>query len=139
MRQSGAKKMRTSNVAVVNVRVFTGSRNAAPSINELDKALDGADLVLVGDCETGTDRAVLDRARHREIDVRIYVAKWSTTKPRNAAGPIRNERMADEAATLKRSGANVRCFAYPKGRSRGTRGCIRLLKKRGLSVRTEEL
>lgn len=123
----------------MNVRVFTGSRDAAPSANELDEALDGADLVLVGDCETGTDRAVLLRARRREIDVRIYVAKWSTTTPRNAAGPLRNKRMANEAAALKRDGARVRCFAFPKGKSSGTRGCIRLLKKRGLRVQTIEL
>lgn len=123
----------------MNVRVFTGSRAASPSIAELDAALDGADMVIVGCCPSGTDAAVLRRALQRQIDVRIFAAKWNTTRPREKAGPLRNQRMARYAAMLAKDDADVRCFAYPKGASPGTRGCIRLLKKRGLRVRTREL
>lgn len=123
----------------MNVRVFTGSRKTSPYLDELDKALDGADLVLVGCCRTGTDAAVLRRAREREIDVRIYAAKWKATIPTGRAGPDRNGRIAVDAAALKAAGHRVRCFAYPKGKSRGTRGCARLLERLGLRVITVEL
>lgn len=124
----------------MNVRVFTGSRNAAPALELIDRALEGADLVLVGCCPSGTDAKVLRRALQLEIDVWIFTAKWKIhTTPLGYAGPQRNERMAARAAGFARHHNDVRCFAYPKGKSPGTRGCVRALKRRGLRVAVVEL
>jgi hypothetical protein len=53
-----------------------------------------------------------------------HCADWTTHG--KAAGPIRNARMVA-------LGADV-CLAFPKGESRGTRGCMRLAEKAGIRV-----
>jgi len=57
--------------------------------------------------------------------VRILVTGWD--RQGNAAGPMRNKRMADLGAVL--------CLAFPKGESRGTWDCIKRANRAGIPVR----
>ena len=76
--------------------------------------------VLVGDCPTGVDEAV----RGFHWTEAPYCADWK--EHGKAAGPIRNQRMIEDADML---------VAFPgHGYSRGTRDCIKRAKAKGIPV-----
>jgi hypothetical protein len=91
----------------------------------------GRRVVLVhGDCPTGVDEWINtwgDEAA--DIFVEAHPADWS--KHGGWAGPIRNKDMVDAGADI--------CLAFPKGESRGTRGCTKLAEKAGIATLVTEL
>lgn len=86
----------------------------------------GRRLVVVhGAHWTGVDLHVKTWCDERERERRFgdlkeepYPADWA--RYRKGAGPIRNGVMVDKGADL--------CLAYPRGESRGTRGCAQLAR-----------
>lgn len=85
-------------------------------------------VLLHGDCPTGADAMADQIWREWGLPVQTFPADWK--KHGRAAGPIRNQEMVN-------TGPDV-CLAFPKGASRGTRGCIRMARKAGIEVRTWE-
>lgn len=54
----------------------------------------------------------------------VHLADWD--RHGRSAGPIRNQEMVDAGATV--------CLAFPLGKSIGTRGCMRMAEKAGITV-----
>jgi hypothetical protein len=119
----------------VNI-AFSGSRRMAPNRAELDKARFDAlrilrcdvelSAILVGDCFTGTDKAVMDKwnlRKNGEPSPIVYMAQWDQFGM--AAGPIRNQVMIDDADAL---------VAFPCPQSKGTWDAIRKAVKKGIPV-----
>lgn len=76
---------------------------------------------VVSGAASGADACGENWARSRGVAIRWFMADWSTHG--KAAGPIRNQQMADYADAL---------IAFPGGR--GTADMIRRAEKRGLKV-----
>lgn len=89
----------------------------------------GRRLLLVhGDCPTGADRIVRDFVEAHPTAVaggrlgqERHPADWSQGK---MAGPLRNRHMVSLGAGL--------CLAYPRGESRGARGCAYYASQAGI-------
>jgi hypothetical protein len=120
------------------VRVLiTGTREDGPhcqrAFEVLTKVWSRADnptlTVVHGACPTGVDAYVDTMARDAGFSVETYPADWDTHG--KAAGPLRNKQMVDLGADL--------CLAFPKGVSRGTRGCLALAQAAGIDTRVVEL
>jgi hypothetical protein len=121
------------------VRVLiTGTREDGPHCSAVADAvlalwLDGADdgflTVVHGDCPTGIDAEAERICEERGIPSERYPADWDTHG--KSAGPRRNKQMVDLGADL--------CLAFPKGVSRGTRGCLALAKAAGIKTLVVEL
>jgi hypothetical protein len=82
-----------------------------------------------------------DRFAHEYVDTwglpyLAFPAAFNSLGPK--AGPIRNRDMIQNAATLTRYGHEVVVFAFPRGASPGTRGCVREAVRAGLDVRVVE-
>lgn len=91
--------------------------------------IDWDDTVIVhGDCPTGADAMAQEFAEAYNIQFERYPADW--TKHGRAAGPIRNKVMVDKGADI--------VLAFPKGKSAGTRGCMKLAQEAGLAVKVFE-
>lgn len=82
------------------------------------------DVTVVHGGARGADQLAGQIASHWGMREERHCADWTTHG--KAAGPIRNARMVA-------LGADV-CLAFPKGESRGTRGCMRLAEKAGIRV-----
>lgn len=80
--------------------------------------------VIHGDCKTGADRLAGLWARHMMIEERPFPADWKTH--RNAAGPIRNQKMLDE-------GKPDLVVAFPGGK--GTADMTRRASAAGVFIR----
>jgi hypothetical protein len=84
--------------------------------------------VLVGDCKTGVDRFVTDYFNRESTQVKVFQADWEYYRARGnvkAAGPVRNQKMIDEADAL---------IAFPGPDSKGTHDAIRRAKAKGIPV-----
>lgn len=105
-----------------------GTRDRNVSYNEIDDELwehyGHLELVIVGDCPTGADKAALDWARDVGVDVSINVAGWKAHG--KAAGPIRNQAMIDMGPDL--------VVAFWNGKSRGTLDTITRAATAGIRV-----
>ena len=78
--------------------------------------------LIVGDA-TGADAHARAWAEDRGIKPRVFYAYWREEGP--AAGPLRNQRMVDEAPDL--------CLAFPGGK--GTADAVARCIKAGIPVR----
>lgn len=78
--------------------------------------------LVVGRCPTGADYIAERLAVLLGWEIEPHPADWD--KYGKAAGPIRNKEMVDSGADM--------CIAFPKGASRGTRGCIKLAMEAGI-------
>jgi len=111
--------------------VFTGSRNwdqIEPVTVVLASLQDayGDDLwVYVGDAR-GLDAVVREECSRLGIGFSVFVAQWGEFG--KMAGPMRNRAMLDAAAPV------AVLHAFPMGGSRGTWGCVREAKERGVPV-----
>ena len=115
----------------MKVVVITGSRDWSERA-PIEKAIAGADLVLVGDAR-GCDEIALTVCRENGIQCDVFTAHWSTFGDK--AGPKRNEEMATRAIILHvESGAEVECHAFPMPNSRGTYDCARRFARMSLPV-----
>ena len=63
----------------------------------------------------------------------VLPALWDK-EGRAAAGPLRNQRMVEIAATLQHHGHRVHVFAFPSSEGRGTQDCMRRATEAGLVV-----
>jgi hypothetical protein len=84
-------------------------------------------VVLVNGDAPGADSIAQRWAREREIDYVSCPAKWNTTQPRGAAGPIRNSRM------LKDWGPFDLAVAFPGGT--GTADMARKVRAAGVPIK----
>lgn len=85
-------------------------------------------ILVVGACLTGADAIAEALWRERGLPVERHPADWKAFG--SFAGPKRNKEMA-------KSGVDF-CIAFPKGSSRGTRGCIREAEAAGVQVQVFE-
>jgi len=92
-----------------------------PVCKEVGKS--GGITEIVSGTARGEDRLGEEYAKEKGIKVRRFPADWN--KHGKAAGPIRNEEMAQYADSL---------IAFWDGASRGTGGMIELARKYGLEV-----
>lgn len=81
-------------------------------------------IVVVSGTARGADRLGERYARERGYEIRRFPADWDNDG--NAAGPIRNAKMADNADAL---------IAFWDAKSRGTRNMIETAEEKGLLVR----
>lgn len=81
-------------------------------------------IVLVHGAARGADQlaAVVGKSMGFVLDP--HPAQWSVHG--KAAGPIRNKEMVDLGADLM--------LAFPRGASRGTRGCMQLAAEAGIEI-----
>ncbi len=96
--------------------------------NEADKfisELDPASVIIVSGGAKGVDALGEKYARANNFKIEIFKADWS--KFGRAAGPKRNELMAQSASHL---------LAFWNGKSKGTKSMISLAKREKLIVRT---
>lgn len=114
--------------------LITGSRDWTNKQAVEDAILDLAnwypfqweDVVIVhGQCPTGADKIADDFAKECGITTDPHPADWDAFG--KYAGPKRNKEMVD-------LGADV-VLAFPKGASRGTRGCMKFAREAGLTVK----
>ena len=117
--------------------IVTGSRDWADGLavtyclrREFNRAqLEDRKLTVVhGNCPTGAD-AVADKWASQSclkglVTVERFPADWDTFG--KAAGPLRNQQMVDSGADL--------VLAFPLGKSRGTRHCMRVAREAGIPV-----
>jgi hypothetical protein len=126
----------------VNVVVITGSRSW-PDRAAIERALTGAELLIIGDCPTGADAIALAVAKEWDIIAAVFVADWKRYPVRNPdgsrnsenAGPRRNKEIADRAFLERQQGMDVKCYAFPIPGSIGTYDCKARLVAAGFEVR----
>ena len=135
--------------------VITGSRrwsDPAP----LRAALQGADVLIVGDCppsastRSSADALALSIALRWDVVPHVFAASTARAeflrrkgihvelasdwmRDGRRAGPLRNAALVSAACEARALGA-VDCFAFPLGRSRGTFDCVRQLQEAGFLV-----
>lgn len=85
---------------------------------EDDSFIAQATEIVSGHCPTGADAAGEWYADFYDVPTKLFPADWD--KHGRAAGPIRNEQMAEYADAL---------VAFWDGKSRGTKGMIDLMEK----------
>lgn len=121
----------------MNRILITGSRDwtdkdaVIDAIMDLNNwyPIDWDEVVIVhGDCPTGADKIADDWAKATGIETDPHPANWELFG--KAAGPKRNKEMVDLGADI--------VLAFPKGKSAGTRGCIKLAQEAGLPVKIFE-
>ena len=81
------------------------------------------EIVIISGHASGADSLGERYAQERGYKIETYLADWK--KYGRAAGPIRNEQMANIANAL---------IAFWDGKSKGTKSMINLAKKKGLQV-----
>lgn len=117
-------------ILVTGSRDWTDRQTIIDAFLDLNewRPIDWDDVVVVhGDCPTGADHIADVWARSVGLKVEAHPADWSIGKK---AGPLRNKKMVDLGADI--------VLAFPKGESRGTRGCIKLAQEAGLEVKIYE-
>lgn len=115
--------------------VVTGSRTWTNRA-AIASTLEGAELLIVGDCPTGADAIALEIAKEWDVITVVLVADWKRygkTGPTNA-GHMRNGEIVTRAVLERASGMDVHCHAFPPPGSRGTPDCIRQLEAQGFAV-----
>ena len=81
-------------------------------------------IVLVHGAARGADQLAAAIGKSMGFTLEPHPAQWSVHG--KAAGPIRNKEMVDLGADL--------VLAFPRGSSRGTRGCMKLAAEAGIEV-----
>lgn len=116
---------------MVKVVVVTGSREWTDRAS-IAAAIEGAELLIVGDCPTGADAIALEIAKEWDVIAEVLIANWKALG--NRAGPVRNGAMVARAVLERTHGMDVYCHAFPLPGSRGTPDCIRQLEAHGFPV-----
>ncbi len=121
---------------------ITGTRESRvtyPMRDAMLIAMAGAEVVYHGACKTGIDAFAASLALYElEVETIGIPARWRHEGDR-AAGPRRNARMAERAAKLHAQGNEVICHAFPWRESKGTRGCIDVMRANGVPVVVHEI
>lgn len=95
-----------------------------PTTERMDIDWSGV-TVVVGDCPTGLDEIARQLCKAWGMRCEVHKANWERFG--RAAGPRRNIGMVER-------GAHV-CLGFPRGESRGTRGCMAMAERAGIPVR----
>ena len=113
-------------IAIVGTRSKLSAHEASVINNRINET--SPDTVIVtGDCPTGVDSFVADCCKGFRTLIVCHAA-WETHKL--SAGPIRNAEIADIANMV---------LAFPRGISKGTRGCVKLFCDAGKPHEVVEL
>lgn len=118
-------------ILITGSRDWTDTRAIADALLDLNDwyPIDWDEVVIVhGHCPTGADHIADVFASSYNIRVERHPANWGLHG--KAAGPLRNKKMVDLGADI--------VLAFPKGKSKGTRGCIKLAEEAGLTVKVYE-
>lgn len=81
-------------------------------------------IILVHGAARGADQLAASIGKSMGFVLDPHPAQWSVHG--KAAGPIRNKEMVDLGADLM--------LAFPRGASRGTRGCMQLAAEAGIEI-----
>lgn len=81
-------------------------------------------IILVHGAARGADQLAASIGKSMGFVLESHPAQWNVHG--KAAGPIRNKEMVDLGADLM--------LAFPRGSSRGTRGCMQLAAEAGIEV-----
>lgn len=81
-------------------------------------------IVLVHGTARGADQLAASVGKSMGFVLEAHPAEWNVHG--KAAGPIRNKEMVELGADL--------VLAFPRGQSRGTRGCMKLAAEAGIEV-----
>lgn len=119
-----AKDKLAYRIIVCGTRTFTDYELFSKKMNKLVSKLKNIYL-LIGDAK-GVDRMASRWAFEHMWSYSIWRAKWD--KYGNAAGPLRNQKMAEK-------GNAKACIAFWNGKSPGTKDMIKRAKKAGLTVK----
>ena len=119
-------------VIIAGSRSFNDEDLFDNSIHDILLGYDTDELEIISGCCTGADAMGEDYAERWEIKLTLFPADWATYG--KAAGPIRNEQMAQYAAEADHG----ILIAFPIGESRGTRNMVKLAKQYGLEVHVIE-
>lgn len=130
------------------VAIFTGTRSEL-TVNEKSQVTKdlathvdlrtrvGPCEIYVGDCPSGLDRYVRSWLGDSPC-MHVFQAFWASEG--RGAGPRRNARMVGAAhGRAAKLGIPLVCYAYPRGRSPGTRDCMRRAEAAGAEMRGREL
>jgi len=124
--------MPTARLLVTGSRNF-GNRGSSDitlmrdSLKDARRTLANADfdrIILVHGAARGADQLAASVGKSMGFVLEAHPAQWNVHG--KAAGPIRNKEMVDLGADLM--------LAFPRGSSRGTRGCMTLADKAGIEV-----
>lgn len=118
--------------------IVAGSRNFV-NYNQLEKECDKilsseikkapvSDVTIISGGASGADKLGEKYGKKRHLSIVRFEANWDRFQ--NAAGPIRNEKMAKYAAEVDRK----MLIAFWDGQSKGTGSMIDLAKKHGIEV-----
>ena len=117
--------------------LVTGSRDWSDQ-KKVSKALDKIDpaIVIHGACPTGADFHALQwwLNEDRGASMISMPAQWQKYSPSRIAGPKRNLEMLKVLCSLRECGYQCFVIAFPKGKSFGTRGMMRLAKVKDFKV-----
>ena len=119
-------------VIVAGSRKFNNVDLFGNTMHDLLLGYDTDELEIVSGGCSGADRMGEEYAEEWGIKCTIFPADWN--KYGNAAGPIRNEEMAEYAAKADYG----MLIAFPMDESRGTRDMIRRAKAAGLDIHVIE-
>lgn len=81
-------------------------------------------IILVHGAARGADQLAASVGKSMGFVLEAHPAEWSVHG--KAAGPIRNKEIVDLGADLM--------LAFPRGTSRGTRGCMKLAAEAGIEI-----
>lgn len=109
-------------VAVTGSRNWTEERAVWAALDNIQQQI-GPFILVHGGCPTGADAIAHEWARRHGVRVEVFFADWDTGL---GAGPARNVAMAESRPDL--------CLGFPLGPSRGTRGCLREMRRCGVQT-----
>lgn len=110
-------------VIIAGGRYFSDYELLKEKCDEFLQDETGEEIVIISGHALGADSLDERYAQERGFKIETYPADWK--KYGRAAGPIRNEQMANIANAL---------IAFWDGKSKGTKNMINLAKKKGLQV-----
>lgn len=110
-------------IIIAGGRYFSDNELLKKKCDEFLHDKTSEEIVIISGHASGADSLGERYAQEKGFKIETYPADWK--KYGRAAGPIRNEQMANIANAL---------IAFWDGKSKGTKSMINLAKKKGLQV-----
>lgn len=111
-------------IIVAGGREFDDEELLFETLDNILRKREPSEVQIVSGCARGADKLGEKYAEARGIDVKRFPAQWDIHG--NAAGPIRNEEMAEYANA---------CVCFWDGRSKGTNDMIKRAKAHSLRTK----
>jgi hypothetical protein len=116
-------------VLVTGSRDWSDYLSILKALQKIDSEQRGKKITLVsGACPTGADAMAESIAEDFGWSVERHPADWAAHG--KFAGPKRNREMVESHPDI--------CLAFPRGKSLGTRGCLKYAKLAGIETRILE-